>query len=274
MRDLNKHCICRYCHKSYKLSDGYFDPNLAPDFQYSAHYCSLECKEKYPQEKCDPCNENDLQIVEVRIADGRIQHKKFCKVCRRGTFVSVKTPEQRQAEEDAGKEKLNELKANRLKKLYGDTFYTTPEWIALKTATVKRYGAVCMKCGAIPRPPGLLIHVDHIKPRSRFPELELDPENLQILCGPCNEEKSNVHFTDYRNPFVNIDLAIREWTEITEQRPNYLIVDFELLDQFKQLFQAQLTQTEQELFYKDLKVIRVASRGNFTEGKVRWALGN
>ena len=42
------------------------------------------------------------------------------------------------------------------------------------------------------------IVVDHIKPRSRFPGLELDPDNLQILCSDCNMGKSNDDCTDFR----------------------------------------------------------------------------
>lgn len=51
-----------------------------------------------------------------------------------------------------------------------------------------------MKCG---KGKGVC-HVDHIKPRSRFKELELDPNNMQILCEACNMEKSNKNEIDYR----------------------------------------------------------------------------
>jgi 5-methylcytosine-specific restriction endonuclease McrA len=42
------------------------------------------------------------------------------------------------------------------------------------------------------------MHVDHIKPRSLFPLLAADPENLQVLCEDCNVGKSNVDTTDWR----------------------------------------------------------------------------
>ena len=51
-----------------------------------------------------------------------------------------------------------------------------------------------MKCGKS----HVEIHVDHIRPRSKFPKLELDFDNLQVLCKSCNKEKSNLHSTDYR----------------------------------------------------------------------------
>jgi 5-methylcytosine-specific restriction endonuclease McrA len=45
---------------------------------------------------------------------------------------------------------------------------------------------------------GVVIHVDHIKPRSLYPELALEFSNLQVLCMDCNQGKSNRDFTDWR----------------------------------------------------------------------------
>lgn len=52
-----------------------------------------------------------------------------------------------------------------------------------------------------------VIQVDHIKPRSKYPELSLDIDNLQILCKACNKEKLNYHSTDYRQE------AIERWAD-------------------------------------------------------------
>lgn len=88
---------------------------------------------------------------------------------------------------------------NNKKRLYKEkktrvvSFYMTPEWRKLRIKVLRKYGRTCMKCKDTKK-----IHVDHIKPRSLFPELEMDFENLQVLCKVCNEDKSNHHFTDYR----------------------------------------------------------------------------
>jgi 5-methylcytosine-specific restriction endonuclease McrA len=42
------------------------------------------------------------------------------------------------------------------------------------------------------------MHVDHIKPRSKYPALELAEDNLQVLCELCNIGKSNTNETDWR----------------------------------------------------------------------------
>ena len=46
---------------------------------------------------------------------------------------------------------------------------------------------------------GVKLHVDHIKPRSKYHELELDFNNLQILCEDCNLGKLNINEEDFRN---------------------------------------------------------------------------
>jgi 5-methylcytosine-specific restriction endonuclease McrA len=72
-------------------------------------------------------------------------------------------------------------------------FIATPEWKEVRAKAVALYGAVCMKCGSTDH-----IQVDHVKPRSKYPEIALDINNLQILCWDCNKEKSFFHDTDYR----------------------------------------------------------------------------
>jgi hypothetical protein len=72
-------------------------------------------------------------------------------------------------------------------------FYASRPWKALRRKVLKHYGSACMKCGCTDEP-----SVDHIKPRSLFPALELEFSNMQVLCRPCNSAKSNLHETDYR----------------------------------------------------------------------------
>jgi len=73
-------------------------------------------------------------------------------------------------------------------------FYNTPEWRKFKRKIHAMYGFTCMKCGLTDKSNC----VDHIKPRSIFPELEYEIDNMQILCRMCNLLKSNRTTTDYR----------------------------------------------------------------------------
>jgi len=78
-------------------------------------------------------------------------------------------------------------------------FLSTYEWRKTRMVALKKYGARCQCCGASAAN-GVVIHVDHIKPRKLFPHLALDVENLQVLCEVCNHGKGNWDMTDWREP--------------------------------------------------------------------------
>jgi hypothetical protein len=76
-------------------------------------------------------------------------------------------------------------------------FYGSDEWRRIRYDALKLHGGRCQCCGAAPTRQAPL-HVDHIKPRSRFPELELALNNLQVLCAACNLGKGARDQTDWR----------------------------------------------------------------------------
>lgn len=83
------------------------------------------------------------------------------------------------------------------KRAESENFLKSYDWRKLRYATLKRYGGRCMACGRSVKD-GARLNVDHIKCRKQFPELALDPENLQVLCGDCNHGKGNWDSTDWR----------------------------------------------------------------------------
>lgn len=80
---------------------------------------------------------------------------------------------------------LSRVEAEQLEYL---RFYATPEWRAIREVIIRRDGRTCRKCSC-----HIILEfdltVDHIRPRSRFPELALDATNLQVLCRSCNASK-------------------------------------------------------------------------------------
>lgn len=76
-------------------------------------------------------------------------------------------------------------------------FFESDQWRTLRYQALKLHGAMCQCCGAGPAPSKPL-HVDHIKPRSRFPDLALVLSNLQVLCVDCNKGKGAWDETDWR----------------------------------------------------------------------------
>lgn len=109
------------------------------------------------------------------ISDNPHPTKPICKTCAR---LNRNTPRR---------------KNRKVKKKTKKDFYLSWEWKKARFNTLKKYGAVCMLCGSDHR-----VVVDHIKPRSKYPELELDEDNLQVLCNECNMGKSNDDQTDFR----------------------------------------------------------------------------
>lgn len=82
-----------------------------------------------------------------------------------------------------------------------DPFLQSREWQVLRMRALERDGAKCSCCGRrAGREAGveIVINVDHVKPRLRYPELALTLDNLQVLCNLCNRGKGNTFETDWR----------------------------------------------------------------------------
>lgn len=77
-----------------------------------------------------------------------------------------------------------------------DEFYKSREWRQLRYLAL-RNSKGCQCCGARAQD-GVLMHVDHIKPRYKFPHLSLCLDNLQVLCEDCNIGKGAWDETDWR----------------------------------------------------------------------------
>ncbi len=85
---------------------------------------------------------------------------------------------------------LGLAKERKLKQDETEIFYRSPEWLKLREMVIEEDGQVCAMC----RKRILEKHdvtVDHIKPRSKYPELALVRNNLHILCRSCNSRKGN-----------------------------------------------------------------------------------
>lgn len=107
-------------------------------------------------------------------------------------------------------EKMDAMSYNDLAALVrqsSDAMLASDEWRELKARVHAAYGYKCMCCGYEPKN-RRRSNVDHIKPRKWFPELAMDFDNLQVLCGRCNKKKGNRTMIDYRpkprvNPYIH-----------------------------------------------------------------------
>jgi len=87
--------------------------------------------------------------------------------------------------------------------LPSSVFSRTKEWRNTRYAALKHYGNRCQLCGASPSE-GVELHVDHIYPRSQYPDRCLDISNLQILCRTCHMAKGEKYIDDFRDKFSQV----------------------------------------------------------------------
>jgi hypothetical protein len=67
-------------------------------------------------------------------------------------------------------------------------FLASPEWLMLRKKAIAELGRTCAMCKKYIKDEDD-ITVDHIRPRSKSPDLALSEDNLQILCRKCNSRK-------------------------------------------------------------------------------------
>lgn len=151
----------------------------------------------------------DGQSIEVRkkfISDLQTKNGGFTKESLEGICIAWPPPKGwRKRFTDGRKQQRKKKKVKPKRKIVHvqrkktDAFYSSYEWRKLRYAALKKYGAKCMCCGRVAED-GVVMNVDHIKPRKRYPELALCLDNLQVLCSVCNHGKGNWDETDWREP--------------------------------------------------------------------------
>lgn len=108
------------------------------------------------------------------------------------TYIEFKS----QGNKSISNKKTSTAKKTTEKQRDSQRFFKSREWRQLRYDVLKLHGRKCQCCGATPET--AVLHVDHIKPRSKYPELQLSIDNLQVLCEDCNFGKSNLHEDDFR----------------------------------------------------------------------------
>ena len=111
----------------------------------------------------------------------------------------LKAHYEKKAEKKAKKAEKAQSREDRRKngEVQSRLFYKTEEWAKVRYEVLRRSSGKCELCGRSAHD-GVILNVDHIKPRRRFPHLALDLSNLQVLCGQCNRGKGGTDDTDWR----------------------------------------------------------------------------
>ena len=103
--------------------------------------------------------------------------------------------------------KPKKVKPKKKNEVNSAAFLESYEWRKLRYRVLLKYGRTCMCCKAKPGPGR--VHVDHIKPRRKYPELALEFDNLQVLCDECNHGKGNWDETEWREPRLSVVIGER-----------------------------------------------------------------
>lgn len=78
------------------------------------------------------------------------------------------------------------LGQEKLKFILSEDFYNSTDWKLIRCQAMKTHKNECSICGSMQN-----LAVDHVLPRSKYPELALELSNTQILCIKCNSSKGN-----------------------------------------------------------------------------------
>lgn len=89
------------------------------------------------------------------------------------------------------------IPTKKLNKHTSNKFYKSRVWRELRYKALAKSNGKCCLCNRSAKD-DVILHVDHIKPISKFPKLKLALDNLQVLCEDCNIGKSNKDYTDWR----------------------------------------------------------------------------
>lgn len=156
---------------------------VAQELQRRALFKNRKSKSKI----CPVCRK-DYQSKDARVGN----HVGYCSLeCSGGQGKSCVRKKDK-------KKKTRQLNRQKnINAVLSKDFYLCQGWREVRYKALRKFGFKCLACGR--KPPSVVLHVDHIKPRSKFPELELSLENLQILCEDCNMGKLN-HFDDDLRP--------------------------------------------------------------------------
>ena len=71
-----------------------------------------------------------------------------------------------------------------------ENFYSSPEWREVRKQILRSQSHICYICNELIFD-SFDLTVDHVKPKSKYPDLSLELSNLKIACRSCNSAKGN-----------------------------------------------------------------------------------
>jgi 5-methylcytosine-specific restriction endonuclease McrA len=187
---LNQTIICRFS----RLTNGVAGGQNQSMFEFSAKGLEKLGFSRDAEETAKEfCRRHEQEIIDYLRSKSSVATPSSERVVK---SAKTKKSHQTKIKEIAGL-KLEKYSHPLLGKEEYQKFYTSTAWRQLRYLALKNTNGQCQCCGARASD-GVSIHVDHIKPRSRYPKLELSLDNLQVLCQACNVGKGDWDTNDWR----------------------------------------------------------------------------
>jgi hypothetical protein len=133
--------------------------------------------------------DHSLRIGEKRTAETKENIRKSLK----GKYIGEKNPFYGKKHSEETKKKIRDTIASHGSRFGENSFVWKGGASLLKGKAIKRDDYTCQKCGLRDKE---IIIVDHIKPKSIYPELKDLLENLQCLCPNCHARKTTNELKD------------------------------------------------------------------------------
>lgn len=169
--------------------------HIATEFEHKG-FCSKSCKSSFwktrfptaPKLVVAPVQKLKPKIIPLLVPKPVVLSKRQRNKAKRERKLARKLEKRRH---------LAKLRESRFDyRAKSEVFLSSREWKKLRFKAFVKFGRRCMCCGS--KPPDVILHVDHIKPRYNYPELALELGNLQVLCADCNQGKGAKYETDFR----------------------------------------------------------------------------
>lgn len=91
-------------------------------------------------------------------------------------------------------------------------------WKIIRFKALAQFKGKCVCCGRNPNDHNVILHVDHIKPKFKYPELAFELSNLQVLCEDCNMGKGCSDETDFLSLSNTTRQTLKDDTIIEEDK--------------------------------------------------------
>jgi|GEM_PF-3960560 len=140
-----------------------------------------------------------------------------------GWLAEERNKERKKAEIEVARQKIYALYEEDPKRInnpeFQKLFKTYWTWWQIRGEVLRYSPRICAACGCALSWRKRL-HVDHIKPRSKYPELRYLKANLQILCISCNLAKSDYDGDDWLEVVAKRRKAFRKVRKVKTRNRN------------------------------------------------------